>query len=72
MSTVSDMLKGLRQVLLMEANIARLERSVDSLGGDVDGLAECLSALRDRVSRLEGFIEGAAAVSQTQPRLPRD
>lgn len=72
MSTVSDMLKGLRQVVLMEANIARLERSVESLSNDVDGLADGLGALRDRVSRLEGFIEGAAAVSQSQPRLMRD
>lgn len=72
MSAVSDMLKGLRQVLLIETNVARLERSVERLSGDVDGLAEGLGAVRDRVSRLEGFVEGAAAASRARPRLPRD
>lgn len=69
MSTVGDAFQALRQVLLIHANVERLEKSVDQLGDDVDGLAQALALVRDRVARLEGFIDGAAAVSNRRPRL---
>lgn len=72
MSTLGDAFAALRRIILIDANIEKLERNVGNLSDNVDGLALGLSALRDRVSRLEGFIEGAAAASQVTPRLPRD
>lgn len=69
MSTIRDAFEGLRRIVLMDANIARLEGNVGDLSTNVDGLAEALAAVRDRVARLEGFIEGAAAARPT-PRLP--
>jgi t-SNARE complex subunit (syntaxin) len=69
LSTVGDAFQALKQVLLIHANVERLERSVDKLGDDVDGLAQAVGGLRDRVSRLEGFIDGAAAAAKHRPRL---
>jgi t-SNARE complex subunit (syntaxin) len=69
---VGDAFQALRQVLLIHANVERLERSVGQLGDDVDGLAEAMSNLRDRVSRVEGFIDGATAASRNHPRLEGD
>ncbi len=70
MSTLRDAFEALRRVVLKDANIERLERNVGDLAGNVDGLADGLANLRDRVARLEGFVEGAAAASQARPRLP--
>lgn len=69
MSTVGDAFQALKQVLLIHANVERLERSVDKLGDDVGDLAQAVGALRDRVSRLEGFIDGASAASRASPRI---
>jgi hypothetical protein len=68
-SAVGDAFKALRQVLLMQANIERLEGSVDKIGADLTGLAEAVASLRDRVSRLEGFVDGAAAVAASRKKL---
>jgi hypothetical protein len=62
-SAVGDAFEALRQVLLMQANIERLEGSVDKIGADLKGLAEAVASLRDRVSRLAGFIDGAAVAA---------
>lgn len=71
MTTVSDALKALREVVLIHANVERLESSVDKMSDDIDGLADGVGVLRDRVARLEGFLEGAAAAQRT-PRLPSE
>lgn len=71
MSSFGDALKGIRQVLQMQATVEHLERDVDKLAGDVESLASAHGALRERVSRLEGFIEGAAVASRSPPRLPQ-
>ena len=38
-------------------------------GHDLEGLADALAALRDRIARLEGDIEGAAMVVARQRRI---
>lgn len=56
MSSFGDVLKGVRQVLLMQGTVERLERDVGKIAGDIEALASAHGALRDRVARLEGFI----------------
>lgn len=61
MSWLSDLLAGVRRVVLLEDRVDRLDRSVEALAAKV-------SDVRDRVIRLEGLIEGA--IRSRPPRLP--
>ncbi len=72
MSAIGEAFAAIRRIVLMDANIERLDAQVSELSDNVDGLASGLAGLSDRVARLEGFIQGAAAASQVTPRLPRD
>ncbi|WP_375394913.1 hypothetical protein [uncultured Sphingomonas sp.] len=64
MSTVGDALKALKTVLLMQDDIRALNEKAQAQGDRVARLAEAHADLRDRVSRLEGVIEGAAMASR--------
>ena len=68
MSAFGDALNAIRQVVLLHSRVETMDQRITDLAGDVDGLTDALAGLRDRVARLEGFIEGAAAASK--PRLP--
>ena len=72
MSALGDAFKALREVVLMQSHIERLQDDVRTLTSDLDGLGTLVALLRDRVSRIEGLIEGAAMASGrfTPPRLP--
>ena len=67
MSAFGDALKAMRQVVLLHSRVEALDQRITTVAGDVDGLTDVVGALRDRVARLEGFLEGAAAASK--PRL---
>ncbi|MCU6454475.1 hypothetical protein LPN01_10345 [Sphingomonas sp. A2-49] len=68
MSGIGDALQALRTVLLMQEDIKQLKDAAKSQSESLARLAEAHGALRDRVSRLEGVIEGAAMASR-QRRL---
>lgn len=71
MSAFGDALNAVRQVVLLHSRVETMDQRIGVLAADVDGLTDVVSALRDRIARVEGFIEGAAAVSKPRPRLPR-
>jgi len=48
-----------------------LEASDRAAAADTKAIADGLFALTNRVARIEGFIEGAAAVSPRRARLPK-
>ena len=64
MSSIGDALKALRTVLLMQEDLRVLKEAVGAQSERLARLAEAHGELRDRVSRLEGVIEGAAMVSR--------
>ncbi len=64
MSAISDALAAIRQVILMQQRMDQLDGRITQLVADVDGLTDALSNMRDRVSRLEGIIEGAAMAAR--------
>jgi TPP-dependent indolepyruvate ferredoxin oxidoreductase alpha subunit len=72
MSSIGDVLGGIRKVLLIEEKVARLEQDVQSLAQDVRRTRDYAESIDGRVKRLEGFIEGVAAASGVQPKLSRD
>lgn len=60
MSSISDAFNALRQVILIQSRLDQLDGRVGRMTADLAGMTEALAVVRDRVSRLEGVIEGAA------------
>ncbi len=63
MSLAGDTLKALRSVLLLQEDVRSLKEAAQAQSDRIMRLAEAHADLRDRVSRLEGLLEGAALVS---------
>jgi hypothetical protein len=72
MSAVGDVLAGIRKVLLIEDQVARLERDVRDLAQDVRRTKDYADSIDGRVKRIEGFIDGVSAASGQPPRLTKD
>ena len=64
MSVFGDAVGAIRQVILMQSRIDQLDSKMTTLTSDLGGLTDALVDVRDRVSRLEGVIEGAAMASR--------
>jgi len=60
MSTVSDALAALKNVVLMQERIQVLQREIERVAGDVSGLNDYCVALDKRVVRIETMIEMSA------------
>jgi hypothetical protein len=73
MGTVGDILSGIRQVILLQEHVARLQRDVESLVHDVRRVREYAGDIDKRVARIEGVMEGYQRASATprRPRLPK-
>lgn len=71
MSALGDAFTALKSVILMQSRLDQLDKRMAAMASDVDGLTDALGMLRDRISRLEGIIEGAAMASgrAVQPRI---
>jgi hypothetical protein len=68
-STIGEALKALRTVLLMQDDVRFLKEAATAQSDRLSRLAEAHGDLRDRVSRLEGMIEGAAMAAARQRRI---
>jgi archaellum component FlaC len=75
MGTVSDILAGIKQVILLQENVDRLRRDVEVLARDVGRIRDYAGDIDRRVARIEGVMEGygraTAARPSRQPRLPK-
>ncbi len=60
MSSIGDAFNALRQVILIQSRLDQLDSRMSRMATDLAGMTEALAVVRDRVSRLEGVIEGAA------------
>jgi hypothetical protein len=69
-SAFSDAVGAVRNVILMQSKLERLEAEISALSGDLRGLKDYTVTLDRRIARVEGFVEGAAAASKS--RLPRE
>lgn len=64
MSAGEKALGFVKTVLTLKEQLDALGRDMAGLSGRLTGLAEAHGDLRDRVSRLEGMIEGAAMATR--------
>jgi predicted nuclease with TOPRIM domain len=72
MSALSDSLAALKNVVLMQERLESMRSEQRRIAEDVSGLADMVAAVRDRVARLEGIIEGAAMASRARSELPKE
>lgn len=75
MGAIGDILAGIKQVILLQENVAHLQRDVEILAQDVRRIRDYAGDIDKRVARIEGVMEGygrAAAAAPTARRsLPR-
>ena len=64
MSTLSNALAGLKQVILLQDRVERMEKRLDTMSGDVDGLADMAHDLDKRLYALERIIDIGARQAQ--------
>jgi hypothetical protein len=68
MSALSDALMGIRQILLIQDQVERLEQLTERQGQEIGKLADDLISVDKRVIRIEAMIE-ISARSGGQPRI---
>lgn len=68
MSTVSDILKSIREVLLLQSQVERLEEQIDEQINELKQVSRDIIALDKRVVRIETMIEMSAR-GGGQPRI---
>lgn len=57
MSTVGDILKSVREVLLLQSQVERLEEQIDEQNDELRRVSRDIIALDKRVVRIETMIE---------------
>ena len=72
MSGFDRVYQGLKAVMMMDERFDRIDIQLRDLADDLDALASSHAELAQRVARIEGFIDGAAAASTVRTRrLPK-
>lgn len=71
MSGISDALAAIRDVLLLQSEVKRLDSSLVKIADDVRTLANDVAGLNQRLSRMEGFLEGASMASGRRDSMPK-
>jgi len=68
MGAVGDILTGIKQVILLQENVARLQRDVEGLAQDVRRIRDYAGDIDKRVARIEGVMEGYGRATASSPR----
>jgi archaellum component FlaC len=73
MSAISQILSGVRQVVLLQENVTRLQRDVEILAQDVRRVRDYAGDIDRRVAHIEGVMDGfqRASAQVSRPRLPK-
>lgn len=69
MGAVGDILSGIKQVILLQENIARLQKDVEGLAQDVRRIRDYAGDIDKRVARIEGVMEGYGRASSSRHRV---
>jgi len=69
MSTISDAVKGIKELLSIQTQVENLERAVDRQGDEMRKLVDNLIAVDKRVIRIETMIEMTGGRTTPQPRI---
>lgn len=72
MSLLGDVASALKNVVLMQANLERLERGAERQGQDIAGLREATARLSERLVRVETIVDEARANARSRRALPKE
>ena len=72
MGLFSDIGAALKNVVLMQANLERLERSAERQDRDIAGLREVMAKFSERLVRVETIIDEGLANARNRRSLPKD
>ena len=72
MGLFNDIGSALKNVVLMQANLERLERSAERQDRDIAGLREVMAKFSERLVRVETIIDEGLANARSRRSLPRD
>jgi hypothetical protein len=71
-SAFGDAFAALKNVILMQDKLERMQKEIDSTAADLRGLKDHAAAIDRRVARIEGVMEGFQRASAASPRLTKD
>lgn len=69
MSTVGDILKSVREVLLLQSQVERLEDRIDEQNDELRQVSRDIIGLDKRIVRIETMIEMSASRGNQPPRI---
>ena len=72
MGLFSDIGTALKNVVLMQANLERLERTAERQDRDIAGLREVMAKFSERLVRVETIIDEGLANARSRRSLPKD
>lgn len=72
MGVLNDVGSTLKNVVLMQANLERMERSAERQDRDIAGLRDAVARLSERLVRVETIVEEARATARNRPALPKE
>ncbi len=72
MSLFGDAAEAVKNVMLMQANLERLERGAERQDRDIAGLREVMARLSERLVRVETIVDEARADARARRTLPRE
>jgi hypothetical protein len=72
MTLLGDVASALKNVVLMQANLERLERGAERQGQDIAGLREAMARLSERLVRVETIVDEARANARSRRALPKE
>lgn len=72
MSFFGDVAAALKNVILMQANLERLERGAERQDRDIGGLREAMARMSERLVRVETIVDDARAEARSRRALPKE
>ena len=72
MGVLNDVGSALKNVLMMQGNLERLERNAIRQDSDIAGLRDAIGRVSERLVRVETIIDEAREAARSQRALPKD
>ena len=72
MSAVGDAFAALRKIILIEANLSRVEKDIEGLANELRRTRDYAAAIDRRVAAIEGVLRGFSMARGISPALPED
>jgi hypothetical protein len=71
-SLFGDIGNALKNVVLMQSHLERLERIAERQDADIAGLRDVMARMSERLVRVETIIDEGLATARSRHRLPKE